>query len=115
MVSLAFDWLETDPSEEGEEDLSVVQTDAVVTSTDWTTETIVSQLRRGNIELNPSFQRRDAWRPIRKSRLIESLIIGLPVPQIVLAESKDERRSWRDMEAAGQLPGPCVQTSPSTE
>ena len=64
---------------------------AVVSGTDWTTETIVSQLQRGNIDLKPRFQRRDAWRRDRKSRLIESLIVGLPVPQIVLAESKVAR------------------------
>jgi len=66
-------------------------TAAVVSGTDWTTETIVSQLERGNIQLNPRFQRRDAWKRDRKSRFIESLIVGLPIPQIVLAESKQER------------------------
>lgn len=64
---------------------------AVVAGTDWTTETVVSQLKRGNIQLNPGFQRRDAWKKDRKSRFIESLIVGLPIPQIVLAESKTER------------------------
>ncbi|MDQ0610584.1 hypothetical protein QFZ83_004755 [Variovorax sp. W1I1] len=64
---------------------------AVVTGTDWTTETVVSQLKRKNIQLNPGFQRRDAWGLDRKSRFIESLIVGLPIPQIVLAEVKGER------------------------
>lgn len=64
---------------------------AVVSGTDWTTETIVSQLKKGTIQLNPRFQRRDAWKRDRKSRFIESLIVGLPIPQIVLAESKQER------------------------
>lgn len=58
----------------------------VVYNTDWTTATILDQLLRENIDLNPRFQRRDAWNIQRKSRLIESLILGLPVPQIVLAE-----------------------------
>jgi Protein of unknown function DUF262 len=64
---------------------------AVVSATDWTTETIITQLDRGNIQLNPKFQRRDAWKQDRKSRFIESLIVGLPIPQIVLAEMKNER------------------------
>jgi hypothetical protein len=64
---------------------------AVLHGTDWTTETIVNQLKRGNIILNPSFQRRDAWTRQQKSRFIESLILGLPIPQIVLAESKSNR------------------------
>ncbi|MEU4830762.1 DUF262 domain-containing protein [Streptosporangium sp. NPDC023615] len=66
-------------------------TRAVVTDTDWTAETILSQLRRGNIQLNPRFQRRDAWDKPRKSKFIESLILGLPIPQIVLAEDKKSR------------------------
>lgn len=78
-----------------EDDLGVVDGDgfsrAVVHSTDWTAETIVSQLKRGNILLKPRFQRRDAWKIQQKSRFIESLILGLPVPQIVLAEQKEQR------------------------
>lgn len=65
--------------------------EAVLHATDWTTETIVSQLKRGNIVLNPSFQRRDAWKTSQKSRFIESLILGLPIPQIVLAETRNQR------------------------
>ncbi len=68
--------------------------DAVVTATDWTVETLISQLKKGNIKLDPSFQRRDAWTAKRKSEFIESLFLGLPVPQVVLAESKDRKGSY---------------------
>src|SRR5215475_13471256 len=81
---------ESDESESGAE-LRPGTVAAVVSGTDWTTETIVAQLERGNIQLNPRFQRRDAWKRDRKSRFIESLIVGLPIPQIVLAESKEHR------------------------
>lgn len=67
---------------------------AVVSGNDWTTETIISQINKGNIQLNPRFQRRDAWEGQRKSRFIESLILGLPIPQLVLAESKTRRGSY---------------------
>ncbi|MBD2690546.1 DUF262 domain-containing protein [Anabaena catenula] len=60
----------------------------VVMGTDWTTATIFDQMVRENIQLNPRFQRRDAWDITRKSRFIESLILGFPVPQIVLAEKE---------------------------
>jgi hypothetical protein len=66
-------------------------TDVVTWSTDWTVESLISQLQRGNIDLNPKFQRRDAWNEVKKSRLIESLIYGLPIPQIVLAEDKKRK------------------------
>ncbi|MCH2487002.1 MAG: DUF262 domain-containing protein, partial [Erythrobacter sp.] len=59
---------------------------AVLWSTDWTSETVLSQLSRGNIDLNPSFQRRSAWSDKKQSFFIESLILGLPIPQLILAE-----------------------------
>lgn len=68
--------------------------EAVIWSTDWTTETIFNQLKKGNIDLNPSFQRRDAWTDAEKSRLIESLMLGLPVPPIILAENKTKKNSY---------------------
>ncbi|MBX8555047.1 DUF262 domain-containing protein [Pseudomonas cichorii] len=65
-----------------------------ISASDWTTETIVSQIDKGNILLSPDFQRRDAWDISRKSRFIESLILGFPIPQIVLAESKAKKGSY---------------------
>ncbi len=67
---------------------------AVVWGTDWTTETINNQLLKGNIDLNPNFQRRDAWSDAEKSRLIESLMLGIPVPPIILAENKNKKNSY---------------------
>src|SRR5581483_1245089 len=43
---------------------------------------------------NPEFQRRDAWTPSRKSKFVESLILGLPIPQLVLAENKRQKGSF---------------------
>ncbi|MFN5592197.1 MAG: DUF262 domain-containing protein [Aphanizomenon sp.] len=62
----------------------------VVSGSDWTTATILDQLLRNNIQLTPRFQRRDAWDITLKSRFIESLILGFPVPQIVLAASQEQ-------------------------
>jgi hypothetical protein len=63
-------------------------------SRDWTVETIYNQIKQGNIELNPKFQRRNAWTDEKRSRLIESLILKLPVPEIVLAESHEEKNKF---------------------
>lgn len=80
---------------ENEADIQGIETlsfsDIAVTGTDWTVETIISQIKRGNIQLDPSFQRRDAWSNRVKSRFIESLFLGLPIPQIILAEHKDRK------------------------
>ena len=86
-----------DDDEENEEDLiqkPEIYDQAVIWGTDWTTETVISQLKRKNIDLFPKFQRRDAWSKASKSKFIESLILGLPVPQIILAEKKDKRGSY---------------------
>lgn len=32
----------------------------------WTAETIANQLEKGNIDINPKFQRRDAWTQKKK-------------------------------------------------
>ncbi len=90
-----FEKIETLPNDqqEDEDDLpkSVSFKDAVVMNADWTIETIDVQINKGNIDLQPGFQRRAAWDETRKSRLIESIIVGMPVPNIVLAENKDHR------------------------
>jgi len=63
-------------------------------SRDWTVETIYNQIKQGNIELNPKFQRRNAWNDEKRSRLIESLILKLPVPEIVLAENLNAKDTY---------------------
>lgn len=60
----------------------------IVYSRDWTVETIFSQIQKENIDLEPAFQRRNAWNDHKRGKLIESLIARLPVPQIVLAEDQ---------------------------
>lgn len=67
---------------------------AVIWGTDWTAETVNSQLLKNNIDLFPKFQRRDAWSNKAKSRFIESLILGLPIPQIILAEKTKQRGKY---------------------
>lgn len=80
---------------EAEEDIQDIEhlsfNDLAVTGTDWTVETLVNQIKKGNIQLDPSFQRRDAWNQKVKSRFIESLFLGLPIPQIILAEQKNKK------------------------
>jgi hypothetical protein len=76
---------------------------AVVYATDWTAETLVNQISRQNIAMNPRFQRRDAWDVGRKSRFIESLVLGLPVPQIVLAEDRSTRGRYLVLDGKQRL------------
>lgn len=68
--------------------------DAVLYGTDWTVRTLLQQIEQGNIDLSPDFQRRDAWSLRNKSRFIESVALQLPIPQIVLAERKEQRGTY---------------------
>jgi hypothetical protein len=84
------DWneeLEQEVSAQGVESL-------VVYSRDWTVETILRQVEQNNIDLNPGFQRRNAWNDLKRSRLVESLVMGIPVPEIVLAEDVSKKKSF---------------------
>lgn len=96
--NLELDFVEDENQKENDEDLAFTRPQdfsaAVVSGSDWTTETIISQINKNNIELDPRFQRRDAWDKKRKSKFIESLILGFPIPQIVLAEKKDKKGSF---------------------
>lgn len=65
----------------------------VIYSRDWTIETIINQIESGNIDLDPSFQRRNVWNNNKRSKLIESLIVGYPVPEVVLAEVPGKKNS----------------------
>lgn len=70
-------------------------TGTVVYTLDWTVKTVVDQIdadpsdptSTGVLVTSPPFQRRTAWDAERQSRFIESLMLGLPVPPLVLAES----------------------------
>ncbi|RWQ70601.1 MAG: DUF262 domain-containing protein [Mesorhizobium sp.] len=94
---MAEDALKDEDLDESLEDLEDVDnwaSGAVLWSTDWTAETIVSQLNRGNIDLDPSFQRRSAWTEKKQSLFIESLILGLPIPQLILADAKGKKGAF---------------------
>jgi hypothetical protein len=62
--------------------------DTVLWTTDWTTGALVDQIRRSIFNVDPPFQRRNAWDDKKASLYIESLLLGCPVPAITLAEAR---------------------------
>ena len=87
-IPVEDEYLEENENNETEEVKKLIEqiNEVVVYGTDWTVGTIIEQIKAGNINVNPCFQRRDAWNIEKKIKYIESLILGFPVPQIVLAE-----------------------------
>lgn len=48
-------------------------------------EELVRDLREGELDLDPPYQRGQVWSAEQQLRLIESLTLGLPVPAVVLS------------------------------
>lgn len=48
---------------------------------------LIEQLENDEIDLQPDFQRAaDVWDNVKKSRLIESILLGLPLPSFYFSE-----------------------------
>lgn len=59
-----------------------------------TINTLLDMLRGNMIDLNPEFQRHaNLWDGEKKSRLIESILLGLPIPSFYFEFNK-ERKKW---------------------
>lgn len=52
---------------------------------------IMSMYERGEIIINPEFQRLYRWTDYQRTRFIESVIIGIPIPPIFVAEDNNGR------------------------
>lgn len=76
-------WLD-DASNESDE-VEIGEFDIVSSPNDWNFSTIVNFIESGAMKI-PTFQRNYVWDKKRASKLIESLLIGLPVPQVFLYE-----------------------------
>lgn len=82
------DWFDdyTDTSEDGD----IEEYELTATPNDFNVLTINSFIESGAVKI-PGFQRNYVWDIKRASKLIESLILGLPVPQIFLYEEGRNR------------------------
>jgi hypothetical protein len=82
--------LETEDEIDTEEDYSLTEYDLTASPNDFNIKTIFDFIQSETFKV-PSFQRNYVWDLTRASKLIESIILGIPVPQIFLYEkSKNE-------------------------
>ena len=78
-----------------DEETSVISYDISVIPNDFNVMTINSLIESGIISM-PTFQRNYVWDRKRASRFIESLILGLPIPQIFLYQIERNKYSIID-------------------
>jgi len=77
--------------DEGDTGYSFKEYDVTSTPNDFNTKTIIDFIESGLFKI-PGFQRNYVWDIKRASKLIESIIIGLPIPQVFLYE--EDRNSY---------------------
>ena len=86
------------PEEQDEDDeayapsYQLVEREVSTTPADPDVETILKRIADKNLILRPDFQRTSVWTNVQKSRLIESLLLNLPIPPCFLAEDEDSTR-----------------------
>jgi hypothetical protein len=72
---------------------------------DFTFGEFINMYKDGELEINPAFQRNFKWNDYQKTRFIESLILGIPIPPIFVAEVPDQRdnRLWEVVDGLQRL------------
>lgn len=56
---------------------------------DVTVRELVRMVEEGEIDRAPEYQRKFRWDEVRESKLVESVLLGLPIPTIFMATNKD--------------------------
>lgn len=64
-------------------------------------DTILRRLKQGTIILSPSFQRKEVWTDTKKSLLIESLMLNIPLPMFYVAA--DDKGRWEVVDGLQRL------------
>lgn len=74
-------------------------------SYDITVDDLVRRVSKARIEIAPAYQRQFRWDAVRQSRLIESLMLGIPVPPLFMATNVDasEGNSWEVVDGLQRL------------
>ncbi|MEW1667665.1 DUF262 domain-containing protein [Streptomyces albidoflavus] len=86
---------ETDGEEQSQDEQAAIrerwergQRELMTYAFDFNAATLTSLVQNGQLNVTPGYQRRDRWDIRRRSRLIESFLLNIPVPSIYLSEDE---------------------------
>ncbi|MED5524626.1 MAG: DUF262 domain-containing protein [Pseudomonadota bacterium] len=99
------DQFEDESSVENEEDINIAETDferLLIAPSDWTVSTIYDLIGK-QLQLDPAYQRRNVWQTKAKSQFIESLLLGIPIPQILLASKAGQKNTFLVLDGKQRL------------
>lgn len=84
-----------------------------VTTRTMTVDLLLSRLRSGALNLQPDFQRKAGiWNAVKQSRLIESLLLRIPLPSFYVSQTENE--DWEVVDGVQRLTA-ISRFVPSTE
>src|SRR5437763_13836314 len=66
--------------------------EVITTPYDAPVRTLLEEIREKTLIVNPPFQRQSIWDRGRQSRLVESLLLNIPIPVLYFAEDEDGTR-----------------------
>lgn len=64
-------------------------------------DVVLRRLTQGTIKMNPDFQRQEVWTPDKRSQLIESLMLSIPLPMFYV--SADEKNNYTVVDGLQRL------------
>lgn len=100
-IATEGDEIEIESEEEEALDLNDNERKISTRPLDLTVSDIVSRIDRGNLILQPEFQRDYVWKSTKASKLIESILIGMPLPIIYLSETPES--DWEVVDGQQRL------------
>ena len=60
-----------------------------ITTKNFTLREVVEQIRMNEIDLSPDFQREYVWKRRQRTRLVESILLGIPLPAFYFNQEED--------------------------
>jgi len=84
---------EDDPGEQSYQPGDVpLDREVITTPYDAPVRTLLEEIKEKTLIVNPPFQRQSIWDKGRQSRLVESLLLNIPIPVLYFAEDEDGTR-----------------------
>ena len=77
--------MSTDEDDEIDFLTGIIRTSVTAESID----TLVNLYQRGRLNLNPPWQRGEVWSPKKKGLVVESIMLGIPLPAIILHKNSE--------------------------
>jgi len=72
-----------------EQEISTARLQIAAESVSMTVSELTNLYREGTLLIRPEFQRLFRWSNEQKSRLVESILLGIPLPSLFMAQSED--------------------------